>query len=202
MLNTNREDLDEAQRDPSVALMSRTNRWLAGLSLALALAAAFYGVAVRDLRGDLLNSYPFITLDGFDWLLEGTSVAALLAGNRHIDLPLLRNPVYLLAIAADAAAGAAGRLLLAIHAAAFFLEALLLLGVCELLATDPRLELAMPALLGLSALGTFRFAIFPDDVALVFLLASVAAILLWRRSGRRSWLCAAGFATVCGALTQ
>jgi hypothetical protein len=202
MLKANREGLDEAERDPSVALMSRASRWLVGLSMALALAAAFYGVAVRDVRGDVLNSYPFITLDGFDWLLDGTGVAARLGGNRHIDLPVLRNPVYVLSIAADTALGGAGRLLLAVHAAAFFFEILLLLGICELLRTDPRLQLAMPALLGLSALAGFRFAIFPDDVAITFMLASFAAVLLWRRSGRRSWLLAAGLASVCGALTQ
>jgi hypothetical protein len=170
--------------------------------MAVALAAAFYGAAVPKVRGDFLNSYPFITLDGFDWLLDGSGVAALLGGNRHIDLPVLRNPVYTLWIAADTALGGTGRLLLAIHAAAFFFQMLLLFGTCELLGTDPRLHLAMPALLGLSALGGFRFAIFPDDVAITFLLASFASILLWRRSGRRSWLFAAGLASVCGALTQ
>ncbi|MBV8201201.1 MAG: hypothetical protein JOZ15_11315 [Acidobacteria bacterium] len=182
--------------------MSRTGRWLVGASLALVLAVAFYGVAARAVRGDVLNSYPFVTLDGFDWLLEGAGVAAVLSGNRHIDLPLLRNPLYVLAIAADAAGGGTGRLLLAIHAVAFFCQSLLLFGICEVLGTERRLQLAMPALLGLSALGGFRFAIFPDDLALVFLLASLAAILLWRRGGRRAWLIAAGLAAVCGALTQ
>jgi hypothetical protein len=182
--------------------MRRGHRWLAGLVMAAALGAAFYCMAASKVRGDVLNSYPFVTLDGYDWLLEGNAVAAMLAGNRHIDLPILRNPVYVLCIAADAALGGGGRLLLAIHAAAFAIEILLLLGICELLGTDPRLELAMPALLGLSALGSFRFAIFPDDVAIVFLLGSVVGLLRWRQGGRRGWLFAAGCAAVCGALTQ
>lgn len=182
--------------------MRRGHRWLAGLVMAAALGAAFYCTAAPKVRGDVLNSYPFVTLDGYDWLLEGSAVAALLEGNRHIDLPVLRNPVYVLCIAADAAVGGGGRLLLAIHAAAFVIEILLLLGICELLGTDPRLELAMPALLGLSALGSFRFAIFPDDVAVVCMIGSVYCLLLWRHSGRRGWLFAAGGASVCGALTQ
>jgi hypothetical protein len=170
--------------------------------MAVAFLVAFYGTAVRKVRGDVLNSYPFVTLDGYDWLLEGNAIAALLSGNRHINLPVLRNPVYVLCIAADAALGATGRLLLAIHAAAFFIEILLLFAICELLRTDPRVQLAMPALLGFHALGSFRFAIFPEDVAVVFLLGSVLSLLLWRRSGRRGWLLVTGAAVVCGALTQ
>jgi hypothetical protein len=182
--------------------MSRGQRWLAGLVVALAFSAAFYGVAVRKLRGDVLNSYPFVTLDGYDWLLEGNAVAALLSGDHHIDLPVLRNPAYVLCIAADAALGGTGRLLLAIHAVAFFVEILLLVGVCELVRTDRRVQLAMPALLGFHALGSFRLVIFPEDVAVVFMLLSVLSLLMWRRTGRWVWLAVTGTAAVCGALTQ
>lgn len=182
--------------------MSRGRRWLAAVAMAVAFASAFYVTAVRKVHGDVLNSYPFVTLDGYDWLLEGNAVAAMLGGNRHIDLPVLRNPVYVLCIAADVALGAGGRLLLAIHAAALWVEIVLLFGICEVLHTDARLQLAMPALLGCHALGAFRFAIFPEDVAVAFMLGSVLGLLLWRRRGGRGWLLAAGAAAVCGALTQ
>jgi hypothetical protein len=181
---------------------SPRRRWAAGLTLALALSAAYTSLAIARVRGDMLNSYPVATMDGLDWLFEGHAVAALLAGNARIDLPLVRNPVYVLCIAADAALGGGGRFLLGMHAAAFFLQAVLLFAACELLGTDLRLQLATPLLLAASALGAYRFAVYPEDLALVFLLASLLALLLWRRTGRPAWLAAAGLATVLGALTQ
>jgi hypothetical protein len=177
-------------------------RWLIGLLIALAFAAAYYVLAIQRVHGDVLNSYPVVLMDGVDWLFEGHAVAARLAGNSRIVLPLLRNPVYVLCVAADAALGGSGRLLFALHAAAFFVQVVLLMAVCELLGTDRRLQLALPLLLGLSALGAYRFAIFPDDLAVAQMLAAVLALLLWRRTRRPSWLAVAGLTTVTGALTQ
>src|SRR6185295_12864484 len=119
----------------------------------------FYRLAVQRVAGDVLASYPIVLLDGFDWLLEGHAVAALLGGDGRIDLPLLRNPVYVLCVAADAAAGGGGRVLFAIHAAALFLQVVLLWAACERLGTDLRLQLATPFLLALGALAALRFAI-------------------------------------------
>jgi hypothetical protein len=183
-------------------LASPRRRQALAMAMALALSAAYYGLAIARVHGDVLNSYPVVLMDGIDWLFEGQAVAALLAGNGRIDLPLVRNPVYVLCIAADAALGGSGHLLFAVHAAAFLAQMLLLLSAAELLGTDRRLQLAIPALLGMSALGAYRFAVFPDDLALALMLAAVLALLLWRRGGRPAWLAGAGLATVAGALTQ
>jgi hypothetical protein len=183
-------------------LASPRRRWALALAMALGLSGATYGLAIARVHGDVLNSYPVVLMDSFDWLFEGHAVAALLAGNGRIDLPLLRNPVYVLCIAADAALGGSGHLLFALHAAAFLAQTLLLLSAAELLGTDHRLQLAIPALLGMSALGAYRFAVYPDDLALALMLAAVLALLLWRRAGRPAWLAGAGLATVAGALTQ
>lgn len=180
----------------------RLGHLLIGLSIALALSAAYYALAVERVDGDVLNSYPVVLMDGVDWLFEGQAVAALLAGNPRVDLPVLRNPVYVLGVAADAALGGAGRLLFALHAAAFFVQMALLLVAAELLGTDRRLQLALPVFLGMSALGAYRFAIFPDDLALALMLACAVALLLWRRTLRPAWLAAAALAAVAGALTQ
>jgi hypothetical protein len=177
-------------------------RRLAGVLMALGLAAAFFFVAARKLSGDVFNSYPFVTLDGYDWLLDGNALAAQLHGQRTVALPVLRNPVYIFCVAVDVALGGTGRWLLAIHAGAFLAQMALLWMAGELLGTDRRLQLATPVLLALSALGTYRFAIFPDDVAIAFLLGSLVALLLWLRQGRRRWLAAAGVAAWAGALTQ
>ncbi|HEY0781873.1 MAG TPA: hypothetical protein VGE98_05410, partial [Thermoanaerobaculia bacterium] len=125
-------------------LANPRRRWAVGVALALVLAVGFYRFAVQRVAGDVLASYPIVLLDGFDWLLEGHAVAALLGGDGRIDLPLLRNPVYVLVIAADAAAGGGGRVLFAVHAAALFLQVVLLWAACERLGTDLRLQLAVP----------------------------------------------------------
>jgi hypothetical protein len=181
---------------------SPRRRWAAGLILALSLSAAYYRLAIERVQGDVLNSYPVVLMDSIDWLFEGHAVEALFAGHTRIDLPLLRNPLYVLCIAADAALGGRGWFLFGVHAAACCLQMVLLLAVCELLGTDLRWQLATPALLAASALGAYRFAVYPDDLALVFVLGSVLALLYWRRSGRTAWLAGAGLAAALGALTQ
>src|SRR5688572_7330797 len=171
---------------------------LLGLAVATLLAGLYYVLTVQRVRGDLLNSYPLGLMDGYDWLLEGHAVAAMLAGHRDVDLPLLRNPIYVLCAAADAALGGVGRFLFAAHALAFLAQAALLVLAAQRLGTDRRLVPWLPVLLATSALGAYRFAIYPDDVALVAVLGSVLALLAWRRSGSRAALVVLGGASVLG----
>jgi hypothetical protein len=185
-------------RRPAAARILR----LAGSLLALGLAVGFFVAAERRVVGDLLNSYPFVTLDGYDWLLEGSAVAALGPRGANLVLPVLRGPLYVLCVAADAALGGSGRWLFAVHAAAFLAQMALLWAAGELLGTVASFQLAMPLLLALSALATYRLAIFPDDLAIAWLLAGLVALLLWQRHRARRWLVLAGGAALLGALTQ
>ncbi|MCX7124323.1 MAG: hypothetical protein NTU49_00935 [Gammaproteobacteria bacterium] len=70
--------------------------------------------------GDFLNSYAFISQDGYDYLLEGLALKQLLTGLNDAPWPMLRNPGYVLALFADAALNANGKVVIGVQGIAIF----------------------------------------------------------------------------------
>lgn len=61
---------------------------------------------------DVVNRYPYISPDGFDWYLEGVYLAKILKGVELLpSLPILRPPVFVLINMVDYVAGANGLIL-------------------------------------------------------------------------------------------
>jgi hypothetical protein len=59
-------------------------------------------------NGDVVNNYPYISPDGFDWYTQGLYITKLLNGAVLPELPVLRPPVFVLVTAADNIAGGHG----------------------------------------------------------------------------------------------
>lgn len=86
------------------------------VSLAVFLFSLFFGVQFVILaNGDVINNYPYISPDGFDWYMEGVYFTKLLSGAILPELPVLRPPLFVFVTAIDYLAGGGGWVL------AFFL---------------------------------------------------------------------------------
>lgn len=71
-------------------------------------------------HGDVVNNYPYITQDGFDWYMEGVYLAKLFSGASLPELPVLRPPLFVFLTAADYVAGGRGLILAIFYAVALF----------------------------------------------------------------------------------
>ena len=93
-------------------------------ALALGLAVAQFVLMVRLVDGDFFNSYPYLSQDGFDYLVEGQYIRTFLTRG-SVDLGetinaqalfprtpamlhVLRNPGFVVVTAADALLGSSG----------------------------------------------------------------------------------------------
>ena len=113
--------------------------WTSGDRLLIAiltLASIAFFVRMTQLSdGDFLNSYPYISSDGFDWIYEGHWLVARLSG---IDLPplvILRNPTFVVVTAVDAWLAANGWFISLVLAGAVFVTHFAMVGIARVLGT-------------------------------------------------------------------
>jgi hypothetical protein len=87
--------------------------------LAVSLATGWH--IARTAAGLLLNNYPFMTSDSFDWILEGLFLARAITGDRpERPLPAGRNPVFVVVMTLDALLGQRGLVFALVTATAVF----------------------------------------------------------------------------------
>jgi len=170
----------------------------------LALASVAFFVRMTQLSdGDFLNSYPFISSDGFDWIYEGHWIVARLSGIALPPLLILRNPVFVAVTATDAWLSANGRVIALALAGAVFGAHLAMFGIARILRV-PRLITASFVIASfVAATGYYRTWILSDSLAVCFMVVSVWGLVEYRLgSGRLASLIAATCAAAAGGLTQ
>jgi hypothetical protein len=62
-------------------------------------------------NGDVVNFYPLISADGYDWYTEGIYLVETLKGHNFPNLPVLRNPFFVFITATDYLFGSKGIIL-------------------------------------------------------------------------------------------
>jgi hypothetical protein len=168
----------------------------------IAFGVAYYFALTRLVRGDLLNSYPFISADGFDWLTGGLAVARWFDGLAIPELQWARNPGFIAVVFGDFHLGADGAWLFAVISAAVVVS----VGAPLLLARwldVPRYQAATLVLvLAVSPLGFFRMWILADQIASALLVVTAVALYPYLTNGSRKWLLAATVAAAIGGATQ
>lgn len=160
---------------------------------AYALAAIFsilhFFLTARLNSGDLMNSYPFISNDGFDYIVEGHYLKTLLTefsvdlgefinaqglfprepGQLHV----LRNPGFVIVMAIDALLGGTGFSFLAINAGFVFLTIYFLLKTLEHMGVSASGLVAAVLIAFLSPLGDTRSMVLSDVMTTALLQGSV-----------------------------
>lgn len=105
--------------------MVRTRQFLKSrrfLDIVVAVYSILFGIHFIILsNGDVINSYPLITPDGFDWYTEGVYLVKLLSGDAGLPpLHALRPPTFVMVTALDYLFGGAGFVLAFVSSAATF----------------------------------------------------------------------------------
>ena len=169
----------------------------------LAAFAGFYFFATtRLVRGDVLNSYPFLSDDGYDWLLEGFAVSRWIDRIPIPELPSARSPGFVGLIFSDYQIGSDGNLLFAVISLAVFtsLAVMLLLARWERI---PRYQVAGIVLVfAVSPLGYFRNWILSDQIATALMVLAAVALYPYVTRGSWRWLVVATVAAALGGITQ
>ncbi len=194
-----------------VEWMISTRRWDAWSELRagwvvvviVCVAIAHFFAMVRLIDGDFLNSYPYVTSDGFDYLYEGHALAARLAGLEIPPLLVLRNPGFVLVTTLDAALGAGGLVVAAVMAGAVLVAHLAMLAVGRALgASTAQVGVFVVASLT-STMGYYRAYVLADALAVALMLSSIWALVRYRqRDHSVRALVWASLAALLGALTQ
>jgi hypothetical protein len=173
------------------------------LALVGVFGLAYYFALIRLVRGgDVFNSYPYVTFDGFDWLVHGLAVARWFDGVAIPTLPVARSPGFVSVTFADFQLGADGHLLFAVIAAAVAtsLAALIVLARWNRV---PRYQTAVVVLVfALSPLGFFRMWVLSDQFAAALLVVAAVALYPYVTRGSRWWLALATLAAGVGGATQ
>ena len=78
-------------------------------TIAAVIVALIFGLLLPQLWvGDLLNSYPFMSDDSFDWVTQGVALVDFVTGDDRTPWPVLRPPLFVFVHAADYWLGAGG----------------------------------------------------------------------------------------------
>ncbi len=173
-----------------------------GLAAALAVALVQFYCMFRGLGPGLVSSYPGIEYDGFDWVLQGLYLKALVAGTAGGPLSTLRAPVFVLVTALDAWAGSSGMVVLAALCLAHFLSLAALLSIWRRLGLSGGQQAALFIVAVLSPYAFFRSLVLADPLAMAGMLVSVRLMLEWFLEKDARAFRASGLAGLVAGLTQ
>ena len=170
-----------------------------------AISFLYFILIARLTNGNLLNSFPFISQDGFDWLFEGKYIEIALSRRSLSGLPLpyaLRQPVFVGISTVDAVLGSRGLFVITSLAISLFLTMLLVFGTLKLLGVSTRIALWGILLFIFNPLGYYRFWILSDQIAIMFMHLSTFLLLLSDEGSKRKRYIQGAAAAVVGGWTQ
>ena len=183
-------------------LLSRFGWRTPEIALAALLALLHAWLMTRLTQGNFFNSYPFISNDGFDWIMQGLALKQRLAGVDANVLLFLRNPVYVVIHAIDAAAGGRGAVVIFAAAVAVFVTLAVVARHARALGCGLAVAMLVVAAQYFSVLGFWRLYVLSDTVAVALMTMSFAlAIRAAQRPDRAGLVPSAVFAVTAG-LTQ
>lgn len=170
--------------------------------LVVSVAAGWHIIACAD--GLLINNYPFLSPDSYDWIVEGAYLERMLgAAPPAQPLSTGRNPVFVAVMALDAWFGQRGVVFGVVSAAAVFATGWLLIGHLGRFRHPAAAQLSFLAIVLLAQVNFLRAYVLADSLCLAL---SVAAFLATLRavpeSGGWPWVAAAIAFTTAAGLTQ
>jgi hypothetical protein len=194
---------------PAASALNATRAMQAGgANIALALlaisAAVGFALILRLSDGDFLNSYPFISPDGADWIYQGAYLRTILTEGADALPPLLmlRHPVFVMVSSFDFVLAHHGFVFAAALSAAFFVSGLFLALILRDLDIRPTIILWAVLVYILTPFSQLRFWVLSDGIAIAFLHASTFYLLKYGEEGRFKFLALALATALLGGWTQ
>ena len=152
---------------------------------AIIFAIKFFSLA----NGNLINNYPYISPDGFDWYLEGAYLVKILGGAQNLQaLPVLRPPMFVLVTMADYLLGANGLVLALTTGLGIFFTYYLTVKITNILLGEKTFlnwyVVAIAFGITVYPLNFIRPYVLADTLAIALALASVFTLFEWQRNFR------------------
>jgi hypothetical protein len=140
-------------------------------------------------NGDVVNHYPYISPDGFDWYTEGVYLVKLFGGASLPELPVLRPPLFVFVTAADYVAGSQGWVLAGILGLSTFYTYYFSLKIVDLVyeVNEKKSSFIVPLLIGTTIypLNFIKPFILADSLAISLSLASVFLIIKYHIESKK-----------------
>jgi len=170
--------------------------------LVVSVAAGWHVIASAD--GFLLNNYPFLSPDSYDWILEGEYLARMWNGTPPArPLPTGRNPIFVAVMTLDALFGQRGLVFAVVSAAAVFATGWLLIGHLGRFRHPTAVQFSFLAIALLAQVNFLRAYVLGDSLCVALMIAAFLAILrAAREGGAWSWVALAAGLTTLAGLTQ
>jgi hypothetical protein len=159
-------------------------------------------LTIRLVDISLLNSYPFTSSDSYDWLLEGYAFSRWVEGAPLVELPVLRNPVFVITTFLDYLLGGNGYLVLVAISGGLFLLLVSLVFAARWASARPFESTIILWFVVISPLAYFRPYILSDLLATALMTAAAALLIPYHQTHDRRWLVAASVMALVAGLTQ
>lgn len=156
--------------------------------------------------GNVINNYPFISPDGFDWYTEGVYLTQLIKGVSLPELPVLRPPLFVFLTALDYISGKQGLVLAASYGVAilftFFCSVKIVDSVYELPEKNAWYILPLAICTTIYPINYFKPFLLADSLAVALSLASVLMLIRYLKSLQSYTLVISCALAVLAGLTQ
>jgi len=154
-------------------------------------------------KGDFLNSYPFISDDGFDWVTQGLALKQFITGVDTSAWPVLRHPIFVFVTFIDSVLNSSGAFILLIQSLAVGGVVYSVGWLARRLSYSATSIFAISTCIWLHNFSYFRLWILADTLAVAFMTGSACLMIASRLpSGNvRHLNYSAGLALLAG-LTQ
>jgi hypothetical protein len=166
-----------------------------------------YGIEFVYLaHGDVLNHYPYISPDGFDWYMEGVYLVKLLGGGSLPDLPVLRPPLFVFVTAADYLAGNLGLVVAFVLGLAIFCTYFFSLKIIDSVygRAERNAWYLVPLAIGTTvySLNFFKPFLLADGLSVALALASVYLLIVYHTGSKLHLLVLSVVVAVIAGMTQ
>jgi hypothetical protein len=155
--------------------------WLSLIVHGLTCAICWRSVSLTT---SLLGTSSTISPDGFDWIIQGRALAAGFDG----DLPVLRNPGFVVVSAADALAGGKGLVLATCTSLALVGQWVAFTGALRIAHVAPLPRFALVLFYFLSFIHFVDLYVLPDSIAVALLMMSLYCGLRGLTERRLKWI--------------
>ena len=174
--------------------------------LACALGLIYTIAFIKFSNGDVINHYPYITPDGYDWYVEGMYLNALLSGSSLPELTVLRPPTFVLITALDYFFGGRGIVVGIAYGIAFIGTYLLVIRISDEASLESHKQSLFPIfallLLSFQSINYLKKYLLSDSIAVALGLFSVYLLIRHVKSDNSTIGIASAIVAVIAGLTQ
>jgi len=167
----------------------------------------FYTIAfIKYSNGNVINHYPHITPDGYDWYVEGMFLTAILSSSSLPDLNVLRPPTFVLITAIDYLFGGSGVVIGIVYGVVFIGTYLLVIRISDEISAESDKQSLFPIfallLLSFHSINYVKKYLLSDSIAVALSLFSVYLLIRYIKTENLKIGLATVFVTTIAGLTQ